>query len=298
MDITNAWNLIADKVESWFTVAIEMLPNLVVALLVIIAFYVLGRLIRRGVGSAMSTMTQRRTIINLLETVTGALVLGAGIFIALGILQLDGAVTTLLAGAGILVLALSFAFQDITANFISGVLLSIRQPFGIGDIVETNDFYGVVDELNLRNTILRTSQGQRVYIPNKSVFNNPLENYSQSGKRRIDLACGVSYGDDLRKARAIALEAIRGLEARDPDKDVELFYNEFGGSSVNFLVRFWIPFDANWQYASAQSEAIMALKEAFDANDIMIPYPIRTLDFGIRGGEKLDTMLGQRANGG
>jgi len=291
MNINDAYNLVADKLETWIDTLIRMLPNLVMALLVLIAFYVVGKLIRSAVGKLLDKVTDNKNIINLLETIVGVMVLGIGIFIALSILQLDGAVTSLLAGAGIIGLALGFAFQDIASNFISGIILSIRHPFGIGDIIETNDIYGTVQKMNLRNTIIRTPQGQIVYIPNKSVFENVLENFTSSGERRIDISCGVSYGDDLEKAKEVAIEAIKTLENYNDEKGIEFYYEEFGGSSINFKIRFWVDFQKNPDFWSARSDAIIAITKHFDENDIMIPFPIRTLDFGIRGGEKLSTML-------
>ncbi|MGN8224774.1 mechanosensitive ion channel family protein [Gracilimonas sp. BCB1] len=273
-----------------------MLPNLAVALLVVIVFYAIAKGIRKFVGKVLSKVTTNKTVTGLAQTVLGVLVIGIGVFIALSILNLDGMVTSLLAGAGIIGLALGFAFQDIASNFISGVLLSVRHPFGIGDIIETNDLFGTVEKLNLRNTVIRTPQGQIIYVPNKVVYENPFINYTKNGERRIDLACGVSYGDDLEKARKIAIEAIEKLDMRDTSRDVELYFDEFGGSSVNFKIRFWIAFDKLPQYWGAQSEAIIALKKAFDENDIMIPYPIRTLDFGIRGGEKLNASMIRNGN--
>ena len=244
----------------------------------------------------LGKVTQNKTVTGLAQTILGVLVIGIGVFIALSILNLDGMVTSLLAGAGIIGLALGFAFQDIASNFISGILLSVRHPFGIGDIIETNDLFGTVEKLNLRNTVIRTPQGQVIYVPNKVVYENPLMNYTKNGERRIDLSCGVSYGDDLEKARKVALEAIDGLDAKDTSRDVELYYNEFGDSSINFTLRFWIAFEKLPQYWGAQSEAIMALKKAFDENDIMIPFPIRTLDFGIRGGEQLNASMISNGN--
>lgn len=291
IEINEAYNLVTDKVETWIDTFIQMLPNLVVALIVLIVFYVIGKVIRNAIGRLLKKVTDNKTIVNLLETVVGVMIIGIGVFIALSILQLDGAVTSLLAGAGIIGLALGFAFQDIASNFISGVILSIRHPFGIGDIIDTNGFYGTVEKLNLRNTIIKTPQGQIVYIPNKSVFENPLENYTKSGERRIDLSCGVSYGDDLEKAKKVALEAVKSLQNYNSDKGIEFYYEEFGGSSINFKIRFWVSFQSNPDYWSARSDAIMAITKHFDENDIMIPFPIRTLDFGIRGGEKLSTML-------
>lgn len=286
-----SYSLVIEKLESWLETAISMLPNFIVAVLVLVLFVFLGRMLRKLVIKLLHRTTSNKTIINLMDTIVGILVIGIGVFIALSVLQLDGTVNKLLAGAGIVGLALGFAFQDIASNFISGIILSVRHPFGIGDIIETNGYYGTVQKLNLRNTILKTPQGKIIYIPNKSVFGNPLENYTKGLDRRIDLECGVSYGDDLDKVRKVAVEALEGLESRDKDREVELFYHEFGGSSINFTSRFWITFRNHKDFWTARSEAIEALKKAFDENDIMIPFPIRTMDFGIRGGEKLDTML-------
>ncbi|MCW9708660.1 mechanosensitive ion channel [Aliifodinibius sp. 1BSP15-2V2] len=285
------------KLESWLDTLIEMLPAMVMALLVLIVFFGIGKLVRKAVHKILSKATMNKTVIDLLETIAGILVVGVGIFIALGVLNLDGAVTSLLAGAGIVGLALGFAFQDIASNFISGIILTLRHPFGIGDIIETKDIYGTVRKLNLRNTILQTPQGQIVYIPNKIVFENPLTNFTAEGQRRIDLACGVSYGDDLKKVRKLAVEAIEELDNYNSDRDILFFFEEFGGSSVNFKICFWVNFRTNPDFLDMRSEAIMALKQKFDENDIMIPFPIRTLDFGIRGGEKLDTMLAGPVNG-
>ena len=290
-EFNDAYDIVIGKVEDWVQTFFEMLPNFVVALFVLILFYVLGKVARKVINNLLSKVTANRTITSLLETIIGISILGIGVFIALSVLQLDGAVTSLLAGAGIIGLALGFAFQDIASNFISGVILSIRHPFGIGDIIETNEFYGTVIKLNLRNTIIKTVTGQIVYIPNKRVFENPLQNYTLTGLRRIDLACGISYGDDLENVRKVTTSAVNMVENVLSEKGIEFYYDEFGNSSINFKIRFWVKFRTNPDFWEARSEAIMAIKKAFDENDIMIPFPIRTLDFGIRGGEKLDGML-------
>ena len=295
MNLEEGYKIITDKLQEWLNTAIEMLPNLAAAVLVLILFYFIASLIKKYAGKLMHRITNNKTIISLAQTILGVAIVGAGLFIALGILNLDGTVTSLLAGAGIIGLALGFAFQDIAANFISGILLSVRHPFGINDIIETNDYYGTVQKLNLRNTIIKTPQGQVVYIPNKEVYENPFTNFTKNRERRIDLQCGVSYGDDLEKARKVTIEAIEGLENINKDKGIEFFYEEFGGSSINYVVRFWVDFSNNPDFWSPRSEAIMAIKKAYDENDIMIPFPIRTLDFGIRGGEKLNTMISERS---
>ena len=130
-------------------------------------------------------------------------------------------------------------------------------------------------------------------IPNKIVAQEPIKNYNKLAMRRVDLSCGVSYGDDLDKVRDITIAAIKEHVAYDTNRAVELYFNEFGDSSINYTLRFWLSDRKSGQadYLQAQSDAIMAIKRAYDSNDIMIPFPIRTLDFGIKGGEKLSEVL-------
>lgn len=298
MELQTAYESILAKLQTWINTFIEMLPNLMVALIVLVIFYFIGKMVRKAVNKVLRRTTDNKTIIHLMETLSVILMVIVGLIIALGVLKLDGTVKSLLAGAGIIGLALGFAFQDVASNFIAGVFLAIRHPFGIGDIIQTNGYYGTVRKLNLRNTILKTTTGQVVYIPNKSVFENPLENFTKGAERRVDLECGVSYGDDLEKARDLAVEAVESLDCYDKNREVEFFYEEYGESSINFVIRFWIVFRKNQEYWEARHQAIMAIKKNFDEHDIMIPFPIRTLDFGIRGGEPLNAMLGSKANGG
>lgn len=291
MNIDETFRQVAAKFTAWLEGAILLLPNLVGALIVLLVFWLLARLARSVVHNLLRRISNNRQIAGLLATISYIALLAVGTFIALGILQLDKTVTTLLAGVGVIGLALGFAFQDLAANFMSGVLMAIRRPFEIDHMIETNSFVGVVEDISLRSTLLRTFQGQIVMLPNKEVFGNPIINYSVRRKRRVDLSCGVAYGDDLEKVRRVALASIGGLNMRDPKREVELFFTEFGDSSINFTVRFWIDFAKQTDFLNAQSEAIIALKKAFDEADITIPFPIRTLDFGVGGGEKLAEAL-------
>ncbi len=287
IDLGRALDDAAATVSGWAEGLVGSLPDIVAALLVLLFFWGVATLVRNALLRILERVSQHRSVQRLLATVAYGAVLAVGIFAALGILELDRTVTSLLAGAGIVALALGFAFQDTAENFISGVLLAFRRPFREGDVVETNDHMGVVEAINLRATMLRTFEGQRVYIPNSTVFQNSLVNYTELGRRRVDLACGVAYGDDLERAREVAVQAIEPLEARDPGRPVEFFYEGFGDSSIDFVVRFWIGFSAQPQFLAARSEAIVALKKALDEAGLTIPFPIRTLDFGVVGGRSL-----------
>lgn len=213
--------------------------------------------------------------------------IGIIIFISLSILQLDKAVTSILAGAGIIGLALAFAFQDIAANFICGIFISLRKPINIDDIVKIKDYMGKVNNINLRDTVMHTFQGQIVIIPNKDVFQNPIVNYTMLGKRRFDLNIGISYGEDLERVKEITLEAVKGIDGLAEGEETTFYYEGFGDSSINFIIRLWAKSPEQAIWLKVGSEAIMKIKKAYNENDIMIPFPIRTLDFGIKGGVPL-----------
>ncbi len=286
--------------RSWWDGFFEMLPNLVVAVLVVVAAAFVARVVRRVVAGLLHRAADRaphaRNAVDLLATLAYVAVLAAGTFLALWMLNLDGVVTTLLAGAGVVGLALGFAFQDIASNFIAGILMAVRNPFLVGEIIETNGFMGTVREITLRSTMLDTFTGQRVILPNAKVYGDPIVNYSTLRERRVDLGCGVGYGDDLSHAQRVAVAAVEALPMRREGRPVQLYYTEFGDSSINFVVRFWVDFAAQTDFLEAQSEAIKAVKAAFDRAGVTIPFPIRTLDFDPNGGVDLRAVL--RGTGG
>ncbi len=291
MNLEQAYALITEKLAAWMNGGIAMLPNLLLALLIVLVAVATSRLSRRLTRKLLASFSANASINGLVSTVVHLAVLAVGLFIALGVLRLDKTVTSLLAGAGIVGLALGFAFQDIAANFIAGVIMAVRKPIALGDVIASNGHFGTVTTINLRSTELRTPQGQMVIVPNKDVFQQSLVNYSVVGHRRVDLAVGVSYGEDLAKVKAVTLAAVRGVAMVRQDPPVEFWYTGFGESSIDFEVCYWVDFALQAHYRAAVSDGVMAIKRAFDEHDIMIPFPIRTLDFGIRGGERLAEVL-------
>lgn len=290
MDINEAYQLIMQKLTTWVHGFIKMLPNILLATVILVVGLFLAKRIKRVAVKLIAKASSNTTLNGLFASIIYIFFIGVTFFIVLSILQLDKAVTSVLAGAGIIGLALAFAFQDIAANFISGIFISFRRPLHIGDIVKIKDYMGKVEEINLRDTTIRTFRGEMVIIPNKDVFQNPIENYSLLGKRRIDLKIGVSYGEDLRKVLDVTLNAVKGINGLSDEDETTMFYQEFGDSSINFVIRLWIKSPDQPVYLQAGSEAIMRIKKAYDENDIMIPFPVRTLDFGVKGGTALNEM--------
>lgn len=287
------------ELKSWWDGALAMLPNLILALLVTLIGWIVTRFLKRYFDKFSRKLVSDYKLAHLISTVlTIGVVVLFGLLV-LSVLQLEGAVNKIVAVGGVAGLAIGLAFQDPILNFFSGVLLTVQHLFNVGDLIEVDGHLGKVKEITLRHTSLETLQGQDVMIPNKIVAQSPLKNYDLLKKRRVDIACGVSYGDDLAKVKDVTIQAIKKNVNHDKAKDVQLFFNEFGGSSVNYTLRFWLNENKTGQadFLAAQSDAIMAIMTAYNENDIMIPFPIRTLDFGIKGGEKLSEMLGNFNNG-
>lgn len=288
--VRDASSKLYGKLESWVNDLILLLPNMVLAIIVMVLFYFIAKLMRRLVKKIMGHITDQVALNNLFGTITYLVFIFLGLFVSLNILHLEQTVSSLLAGAGIIGLALGFAFQDISANFISGIMIAFRKPFHVGDMVETNGYLGVVEEINLRVTIIKTLQGLHVIIPNKDIVQTPMTNYTLTDDRRVDLEVGVSYGEDLERVEEITREAVKDIPGMAQEPGINFYYQEFGDSSINFLLVFWIARSTQATYLSAKSEAVKRIKKAYDANNITIPFPIRTLDFGIKGGEKLSEM--------
>lgn len=291
MDFAKAYQLIQSKLIFWLREFIRLLPNIVIASLILVLGFYLAKLIKRFSAKILRRFTQHEAITNLFSSFFYVVAIIVTLFIALSILHLDKAVFSILTGAGIAGIALAFAFQDIAANFFSGIFLSIRKPLQIGDLVKSREIMGKVLTINMRDTFIQTFNGQIVIVPNKDIFQNSLENYTRSGKRRFELTVGVSYGDDLDKVKQVALQAVKKVSVLHPEETPRLFYESFGDSSVNFILQIWVNSTEQPTFLQARSEAIMLIKKAFDENDISIPYPIRTLDFGIKGGENLAEVI-------
>ncbi|MER3329885.1 MAG: mechanosensitive ion channel family protein [Candidatus Kapaibacterium sp.] len=290
--LSNAFNIIYNKVNGWWESTVSMFPNFVVAMIVLIVFFIVAKYLKHWLKKFFQKFYGPSAAINLFSNILYLSVLTAGLFVALDILDLDKTVTSMLAGLGIIGLALGFAFQEIAANFISGVILSLNKPFTIGDIIQVNDMVGTVEFLSIRTTDIRTFQGQKVMIPNKIIFQNSITNFTENGKRRVDLEVGISYGDDLEKVQKVTLDAVNSLDDILKDEEVQFYFTGYGDSSINFVVMFWTEYKIKHsEYLEAQHRAIMAINKAFNSNDITIPFPIRTLDFGIKGGEKLSSVI-------
>ncbi len=278
-EIKDSGELIWDQLAGWYNSFISHLPNIGIAIVVLVAAYFISKWVDRGIQKLLHNKVSQASVRRLAGKAVAIIVVLGGIFIAMSVLQLNDAVQGIIAGAGISGVVIGLALQGSMSNVISGIILSFRQQVRVGDWVETTDFSGEVMEIQLDKFIIKQADNNIVIIPNKTIIDNPLKNFTLTPRMRIVVNCGVGYKMDLEFVKKLTLDTISEKFTQNSGEEVEFFYQEFGDSSINFIVRFWVDATKNKQNLQAQSDAILAIKKVFDANDINIPFPIRTLEF-------------------
>lgn len=278
--IEDATSELWDKLDGWLDAIILKLPNIVMAILVMVLFYFIARGIRRLLNKLVLHKISQVSIQEIIGKVVFLSILLVGFFVALGVLELDKVLTSILAGAGVVGLAVGLALQGTLNNTFGGLILSFLPKIKINDFIQTGDTKGFVDEINLRSVVIRQPDNNYVIIPNSKFIDDPFTNFSISKRSRLSLACGVGYESDLKKVEETTIDVMAKTFEQKDGEEIEFFFNEFGGSSINFIVRYWTEVADGKDMLAAQHKAVMAIKGRFDAEDINIPFPIRTLDFG------------------
>jgi small conductance mechanosensitive channel len=278
--ISTAFSDLADKLQGWLSAIIQNIPNLILAIIVMAASYFVARYTRKIILKLVEARVPQKSIANIIAKISAVVVVIAGLFLALGILNLSKMLTSLLAGAGVAGLAIGLALQGTLSNTFAGVVISFRKRIQLGNWVETNGYSGEVIDVNLKEFVLKEADNNIVVIPNKMILENPLKNYSLTTKMRVAIECGVGYESDLDKVKSLTKKTVaNAFEQVESADDVEFYYTEFGDSSINYLCRFWIDAESMLEKLHAKTTAIIEIKKAYDEAGINIPFPIRTLQF-------------------
>ena len=243
-------------------------------ILAAVAIFIVGRWVARGFkGLAVRALTKANvdeTLISFLGNLTYVTLLVFVIIAAVN--QLGVQTTSFIAILGAAGLAVGLALQGSLANFAAGVLMIIFRPFRVGDYVEGGGTAGIVEEIQIFTTKLRTPDNKAIIVPNAKITGDNIVNYSVKDSRRMDMIVGVSYDDDYDQVKAV-LEDILNKDGRileEPAPKIGIL--EFGDNSVNFAFRPWVKTAEYWDVYFDLTEAI---KKRFDEEGISIPYPQR-----------------------
>ncbi len=279
-DLSEAIGGIYDKLADWLDSIILNLPNFILAVLVFIVFIFIAKYVSKILNRLLLRRKIQHSVRDISIRILKLVIISFGFFIALGLLNLDKLLTSILAGAGVVGLAIGLALQGTLSNTVSGVILSFLPEIQIGDWVETNGYAGEVLEVNLRNIVIKQNDNNHVVIPNTKIVEDAFKNFSRTKRSRVMLTCGVGYESDLEKVQEITTEAISKIFKQKGNEQVEFAYEGFGDSSINYVIRFWTDCTKQRDILFAKHKAILAIKKAYNEHDINIPFPIRTLDFG------------------
>ena len=267
----SVWETLDNMVDT----VVERLPFIVAGIVVFIAFYLLGMVVRRVIRKS----TDKGTSDNL-GRVLGRLAQWALIFLGLilAVAVIAPTITPgkLLASLGVGGVAIGFAFKDILQNFMAGLLILMREPFVIGDQIVSGDYEGTVESIETRATIIKTYDGRRVVIPNSQIYTNPVVVNTAHEYRRSQYDVGIGYGDDLREAAKVMLSTVKKVDGVLSDPAPEVLVVDLAGSSVNLRVRWWTKPERK-SVINIQNEVLSAVKEALDDAYVDMPYPTQVV---------------------
>ena len=261
-------------VETWWGSFQENLPQFVAGLVVLLVSMWLARIASRLVKRSFKRRGTDPEMSILVERAVRWAVIILGIVLALE--QAGQDVSALVAGLGILGFTVGFALQDISKNFVAGILLLIEQPFDIGDTIEVSGYTGMVKSIDLRATRISTLDGLLVVIPNSDIFTNSITNYSRTDRRRVELALGVAYESELEGVRQVALDTVKAITGVLDDPAPSLVYRELGDSAVIITLYYWLDLNST-DYLVGLDAGVVGIKKAFEEAGIDMPFPTQTV---------------------
>ena len=274
--MTELIQTIFQSLQELIGTAIKNLPGLLSGLVILFLTRYFAQLGQKIANKAGETALKSQSLQILLKKTTyvGTWIVGIlfACVVAFPGLDLGDIIATL----GIGSVAIGFAFQDIVKNFLAGIILLIEEPFRIGDEVVISDYQGKVENISIRTTQIRTYEGEKILLPNATVFTDAVKVRTAYVSRRTDLAVGVDYNTPLSEAVEILHKTMKRVEGVLSNPITEIDLVNFGDSSIDFIVRYWT-YPEQKEVRHVQSRAIIAIKKAFDEANINIPYPIRTL---------------------
>ena len=254
------------------------LPQVLIALAVLSVTWLLARLLTRGLVRALGHTRMRRSLADVAEKLAAIAVWLGGLLVAAVIAFPTLTPGRVLTALGLGSIAIGFAFKDILENFLAGILILYREPFRLDDYIECAGIEGKVEEITIRDTHIRQTDGQRVVMPNAMLYREPVRVLTDRDTRRTTVLCGIAYGEDVDAARAVIKAAVESQPSVRQDKEVQIFAQAFGESSIDFEVTWWTgakPVDIR----RSRDAVVAAVKRALDEAGIEIPFPYRTLTF-------------------
>lgn len=280
MDFHEPYEILVKRLQHWMQVTIDYLPSVLVALIVLVLFYIIALWAARFFQSFIGRHMESRTLAALYAFFFKIIIIVFGLYCAVEILDFNEMVISILAGAGIVGLVLGLAFQEVLTNLISGVILTVKKNFHLGDQILVNKYFGTVESLGLRATIIRGTNNETIIIPNKEVIQSVVTNYYTLGMIMHELFIGIPCTEDLGRISGVLKEAISGLPFLHKNNQTEVLLTDIEDSIMKLTVRYLISYP-NAEGVGRRDEhfSILAVKSMFDKYEIPLPVFIRREEF-------------------
>ena len=258
--------------------AIVWIPYAVLALLITLVTLVCAFLITRALQSILASRIRVALLRTVIARAAGLLVFLVGLYIVLKVCGLTRLALTVIGGTGLFGLVIGIAFRDIAENFLASILLSLQAPFRTGDLIELAGVSGIVQQLNVRTTVLMTPSGHHIQLPNSLVYKSTIQNYTSNPNRRVDFTVGIGYDVPIARAQELAQSVLDEHPAVLKDPEPWVLVDSLGSATVNLRVYFWVD-GSQFSWLKVKSSVIRLTKRAFQENDVTMPDEVREVIF-------------------
>ncbi len=277
-DVGSTFSRAAGEMGALARQAAQSWPLLLVGAVILFAAWLLGRLVGLAVRRLFAQRVPSPLLLSVIVRAFSIPVLLLGVYFVLQLAGLTRLAITVLGGTGLVGIIIGFAFRDIAENFLASLLLSVRNPFRGGDLIEVAGETGIVQNLNTRSTVLLTLDGNHVQIPNATVYKSTIRNYSSSPSRRADFMVGIGYDSPVSEAQALISAVLAGHPAVLDDPEPLVLVSGLGAATVDLKVHYW--FDSATYAPDKINSALLRLtKSALLEGGIELPDPAREVVF-------------------
>ncbi|NPV60392.1 MAG: mechanosensitive ion channel [Actinobacteria bacterium] len=270
-------NLLLDALRDLWEGFITRLPSLLTGLVVFIAFYFLARGVRFVIARSLKRVKASEHAARLVSRLGFIATMVVGGLVGLGVMGVNAG--ALVASLGLVSVGIGFALKDVVENFLAGIILILQRPFVVGDVVRFGDVEGTVEDVRVRDTVIRTYDGRQVFVPNANIFRTALINNNRNRRRRLDFGVSIAYPEDIAAALSTAAAALAGVEGILADPAPLVVVESLAESSVSLRAYFWVDPECV-SILEVKSQAIAAAKRALEEAGIEIPYPVLTVRSG------------------
>jgi small conductance mechanosensitive channel len=246
--------------------------KIVMALLVFIIGRWIAKVLTKALSKVMTKSNVDQMLVNFLGNIANAALLAVVVLAALE--QLGVNTTSALAILGAAGLAVGLALKDSLSSFAAGVMLIIFRPFKLGDFIEAGGVSGVVEDIRIFHTVLKTGDNREITMPNAQIYSGTIINFSARDTRRIDLVIGIGYEDNIKQAQELLEQIVSAEKTVLDDPKPTIMLLELGESSVDFAVRPWVKSGDYW---TTRATLLETIKTRFDQEGISFPYPQRDI---------------------